>query len=60
MNKISNIESNLIFLNHDALSEVLLYGDVGLDNETNTKIINVTIEYILNSERFNLQLFESI
>ena len=57
MNEIINIKPSLNLLNDDSLSQILLYGDRVSDNETNTRIISLTIDYIHKSERFNVQLF---
>ena len=57
MNEIINIKPSLNLLNDDSFSQILLYGDRVSDNETNTRIISLTIDYIHKSERFNVQLF---
>ena len=57
MNKINIINPSLHLLNDDDLSKILLFGDSDFDSETNTKILNLTIDFIHISERFNIQLF---
>ena len=58
INEINTIDSNLLLLNDDDLSEVLLYGDKKISNTINRMILNITIYYIKLSEIFNVQLFE--
>ena len=57
INEINNIKPSLTLLSDDSLSQILLYGLKSFDKEINSKIINLTIEYIHKSERFNVQLF---
>ena len=56
MNKITELNPNLLVENHNVLSSILLYGSNQFDNQMNSKIINLTIEYIHTSERFNIPL----
>ena len=56
MNKITELNPNLLVENHNVLSSILLYGSKQFDNQMNSKIINLTIEYIHTSERFNIPL----
>ena len=56
MNKITGLNPNLLVENHNVLSSILLYGSNQFNNQMNSKIINLTIEYIHTSERFNLPL----
>ena len=39
------------------LTQTLLYGCTSFDSETNTFVLNVTIDYILSTERFEEPLF---
>ena len=57
MNEINKVNPILIHLDDISLCEILLYGDGSFDNETNAKIINLTINFIHKSERFNIPLF---
>ena len=55
MNEIKNIKPSLALLNDETISKSFV--DKTFENETNFKIINLTIEYIHKSERFIDQLF---
>ena len=52
--KLNNFES----LSDNNKNEILLYGDSRLDNNNNKSILEATINYIKNSERFSGSLFE--
>ena len=51
---INNFES---FSDNDKV-QILLYGDSHLDNNKNKYILEVTLNYVKNSERFSGSLFE--
>ena len=57
LNTISCIVSNIFDFNNDQLTEVLLYGKEDLYNINNTNILDATINYLIETKRFNAQLF---
>ena len=57
MNEINKINPNFLFLNDNAFLKNLLYGDIKSNNDINTKILDLTIEFIHASKRFDMQLF---
>ena len=54
-----NEEMFLKFLesNDFYLTQTLLFGSTSFDSETNTLVLNATIDYILSTERFEQPLF---
>ena len=57
LNTISCIIPNIFDFNNDQLTEILLYGKEDLDNINNTSILDATINYLIETKRFNAQLF---
>ena len=58
MNNIYAIDNSIINLNENSFISLLLYGDESSYNsEVNTQILTVTIEYIIDSQRFDDQIF---
>ena len=57
LNTISCIVPNIFDFNNDQLIEILLYGKEDLDNINNTSILDATINYLIETKRFNAQLF---
>ena len=57
LNIISCIVPNIFDFNNDQLTEILLYGKNDLDNINNTSILDTTINYLIETKRFNAQLF---
>ena len=57
LNTISCSVPNIFDFNNDQLTEILLYGKDDLDNINNTSILDATINYLLETKRFNAQLF---
>ena len=57
LNTISCIVHNIFDFNNDQLTEILLYGKDNLDNNNNTNILDATINYLIETKRFNAQLF---
>ena len=43
--------------NNNQLTEIFLYGEEDLDNINNTSILDATINYLIETKRFNAQLF---
>ena len=56
LNNIKQIAPNILDQNTSQLTDILLFGDVTLRNETNTEILNCTMEYILSTRRFEISL----
>ena len=54
---VSCIASNIFDFNNDQLTEVLLYGKEDLDNINNTSILDAAINYLIETKRFNAELF---
>ena len=52
LNKIKTINSDLTTKSDKILSNILLYGDTSLSAENNTFILNSTIEFLIESTRF--------
>ena len=57
LNTISCIVLNIFDFNNDQLTEILLYGKEDLDNINNTSILDATINYLIETKRFNAELF---
>ena len=57
LNTIICIVPNIFDFNNDQLTEILLYGKDDLDNINNTSILDATINYLIETKRFNAQLF---
>ena len=51
------IAPNIFDFNNDQLTEILLYGKEDLDNINNTSILDATINYLIETKRFNAELF---
>ena len=52
LNNIRKIAPSILNLNHSQITHVLFYGDSSLKIETNTEILNSTMNYILSTKRF--------
>ena len=57
LNTASCIVPNILNFNNDQLTEILLYGKEDLDNINNTRILDATIKYLIETKRFNAELF---
>ena len=57
LNTVSCIVPNIFNLNNDQLTEILLYGKEELDYINNTSILDATINYLIKTKRFNVELF---
>ena len=57
LNTASCIVPNILNFNNDQLTEILLYGKEDLDNINNTRILDATIKYLIQTKRFNAELF---
>ena len=58
LSALVNIDNNLIGLCEPALIRALLFGSNSFDTDTNTNVLNATIEYILSTKRFDEPLFQ--
>ena len=58
MNSVISVRNNFESLSDNNKKEILLYGDSRLDNNNNKFILEATINYIKNSERFSGFLVE--
>ena len=54
---LNNIDSKILDSNDSYLTQTLLFGSTSFDSETNTLVLNATIDYILSTERFEQPLF---
>ena len=52
---VSWIVSNISDFNNDQLTKILLNGKEDLDNINNTSIMNATINYLIETKRFDAQ-----
>ena len=57
LNTVRCIVPNIFYFNNDQLTEILLYGKGDLDNINNTSILDATINYLIETKRFNAGLF---
>ena len=57
MNELNSINSLLVFLNTDELVRTFLYGDNGLDTDSNFKRLIATIKSIKSTQQFDEPLF---
>ena len=57
LNTVSCIVPNIFDLNNRKLTEILLYGKEDFDNINNTSILDATINYLIETKRFNSELF---
>ena len=57
LNTISQTDNKLLESNESNLIQHLLFGDPSKDTETNTEILNATVNYVLTTKRFDERLF---
>ena len=57
LNTVTCIAPNIFDFNNNQLTEIFLYGEEDLDNINNTSILDATINYLIETKRFNAQLF---
>ena len=57
LNTASCIVPDIFNFNNDQLTEILLYGKENLDNINNTRILDATINYFIETKRFTAELF---
>ena len=56
LQNVKNVNPNLLSMNEDALTHVLLYGNNTLTDNPNTFLLNSVIEYIASTKNFNESL----
>ena len=54
---IKNIDCRFLGVTETVLIKTPLFGNCSVDPQTNTQILNATIEYILTTKRFDESLF---
>ena len=57
LDKISQIDNKLLDSNESNLIQHLLFSDPSKNTETNTEILNATVNYVLTTKRFDERLF---
>ena len=57
LNKLKSINASIMTENENSVVRTLLFGRPDFSYSTNKEIINVTISFILTTERFNCPLF---
>ena len=57
LNADTCIVSNISDFNDDLLTEIFLYGKEDFKNVNDTSILNVTINYLIETKIFDAQLF---
>ena len=60
MSNLNNIDSKILESTDSYLTKTLFYVSTSFDTETNTLVLNATIDYILSTERFGELLFRKI
>ena len=60
MSNLNNIDSKILESTDSYLTKTLFYVSTSFDTETNTHVLNATIDYILSTERFGELLFRKI
>ena len=53
MNDLSRTDARIQHYNDDLLTKTLLYGNKDFTDEVNSRILNLSIEFILKSGRFD-------
>ena len=56
LTNLQNVKENILDRNYSRLSEILLFGDSSFNDAKNTSILNSTIQYILDTKRFDVPL----
>ena len=58
MNSVNSINPNFESMNDNMKKDILLYGDSRFDENKNKIILEATINYLKNSERFSQSILE--
>ena len=56
LNELKSVDENILKLSDNKQINLLLYGDPQFDSNKNTRLLNVAIEYIIDSGRFTVSL----
>ena len=59
LNKITNIDSNILNQADTTITKTLLFGNSKYSNEINLQILNASVDFILTSKRFDEPLLNS-
>ena len=57
LSTLNNIDRKILESTDSYLTQTLLFGCTSFDLETNTLVLNATIDFILSTERFEEPLF---
>ena len=57
LSTIKSIDCRLLDVTETILIKTILFGNCSVDAQTNSQILNVTIEYIFATKRFDESLF---
>ena len=57
MNELQNVNSSIIDMDHSSLTDLLLFGNKSFTKEVNSKILEISIKFIKETERFDGPLF---
>ena len=57
MNGLYNVNSSIIDMDHSSLTDLLLFGNKSFTKEVNSKILEISIKFIKETERFDGPLF---
>ena len=57
LNTVSCIAPNMFDYNNDQLTEILLYVKQDIDNINNISTLDATINHLIETKRFDAQLF---
>ena len=58
MNSVNSVIPNFEFMNDNMKKDILLYGDSGFDENKNKIILEATMNYFKNSERFSQSILD--
>ena len=57
MNELHNVNSSITDMDHSSLTDLLLFGNKSFTKEVNSKILEISIKFIKETERFDGPLF---
>ena len=56
MNELRKLDSSILNLDEISLTKLLLYGDSKFENKVNKKILLASVNFVLSTKRFEVQL----
>ena len=56
LNKIKSINSSILEFSDAVVTKIFLFGDNTLSDFSNTLILNLTIDYIISTKRFDVSI----